>query len=69
MPPPTVRAILTRLPMPRAYLYGDRGEPDGDLAALAAAGVTLAAVADAGHELMIDNPDGFAAALAAAFGD
>jgi pimeloyl-ACP methyl ester carboxylesterase len=69
MPAPTVREILARLPIPRTYLYGDRGEPGADLPSLAAAGVVLAAIPDAGHDLMNDNPTTFAEALAAAFGD
>ena len=40
-----------------------------DLPGLAAAGVALAAIPNAGHDLMNDNPDAFAAALVAAFGD
>ncbi|HTO85168.1 MAG TPA: alpha/beta hydrolase [Methylomirabilota bacterium] len=68
MPTPTVREILARLSIPRTYLYGDRGEPGADLPGLAIAGVALVVIPDAGHDLMSDNPDAFAAAVATAFG-
>jgi pimeloyl-ACP methyl ester carboxylesterase len=68
MPAPTVREILGRLSIPRTYLYGDRGEPGADLPGLAIAGVALAVIPDTGHDLMNDNPDAFAAAVATAFG-
>lgn len=54
------RERLRRLPIPRAYLYP---EADGELigaAELAASGVRPIAVPDAGHNIMIDNVEGFA---------
>ncbi|GAA1271134.1 alpha/beta hydrolase [Kitasatospora nipponensis] len=61
---PTVRELLLGLTVPRAYLY-----PAADGAAqLPGPGVLLLPVADCGHNLMLDNPDGFAAAVATALG-
>ncbi|GAA3254706.1 hypothetical protein ACFO1B_56905 [Dactylosporangium siamense] len=53
---PTMR----ELPMPRTYLH-----PAG-ARALTDAGVRVIAVPDAGHNIMLDNPEAFAAATAAA---
>ena len=58
------------LAIPRAYLYGERNirEPRHAQAAdgLRSHGVAVLTVPDAGHVMMVDNPDGFAAAVAAA---
>ncbi|NUW39024.1 alpha/beta fold hydrolase [Nonomuraea rhodomycinica] len=61
---PAMRELLVSLPIPRAYLYPQGAAPAaaGDLAA---AGVRLVEVADAGHNIMLDNPEGFARAVAA----
>jgi pimeloyl-ACP methyl ester carboxylesterase len=56
------REILRSLPSPRAYLYGARST--GDLAGLAESGVAIHRIADAGHGMMEDNPQGFAEAVA-----
>ncbi|MEV6978659.1 alpha/beta fold hydrolase [Kitasatospora sp. NPDC093806] len=63
---PTVRERLLGLGQPRTFLYP---EADGEVRGadgLRRAGVVVAAVPDCGHNIMIDNPDGFAAATAAA---
>ncbi|MFJ9697761.1 alpha/beta fold hydrolase [Kitasatospora sp. NPDC101183] len=63
---PTMRETLLGLDLPRAYLYP---EADGGVAGadgLRAAGVRLTAVPDCWHNIMIDNPEGFAAAAASA---
>ncbi|WP_030268628.1 alpha/beta fold hydrolase [Streptomyces sp. NRRL B-24484] len=63
---PTMRELLIGLPQPRTFLHpAADGPPDG-AAGLAAAGVRLVAVPDCGHNVMLDNPDGFARAVAAA---
>ena len=57
-------SILERLPIERVYL---QGELSGELAgrqSLEAAGVRVVTVAGAGHNVMFDNPDAFAAAVA-----
>ncbi|MGW2217828.1 alpha/beta fold hydrolase [Nonomuraea sp. NPDC001684] len=55
-----VRERLRRLPIPRAYLHPEADGEPGGAAELAASGVRLVAVPDAGHNIMIDNVDGFA---------
>ncbi|GGP99702.1 alpha/beta fold hydrolase [Streptosporangium pseudovulgare] len=61
----TVRELLLELTIPRAFLHPEAdGAPDG-AAGLAAAGVDVMAVPDCGHNIMIDNVDGFAHAVAA----
>jgi pimeloyl-ACP methyl ester carboxylesterase len=66
---PTVRQHLEALPHPRILLYpaADGPRPDGDR--LAAAGVTVVAIPDSGHNIMLDNVDGFATAVRAALHD
>ena len=61
---PVMRSILEQLPIERVYL---QGELSGELAgrqALEATGVRVVTVADAGHNVMFDNPDAFAAVVA-----
>jgi pimeloyl-ACP methyl ester carboxylesterase len=59
-----LRGTIAALPMPTVYVQGARSGPLAGAAALAEAGVEVRVVADAGHNVMLDNPDGFAAALA-----
>jgi pimeloyl-ACP methyl ester carboxylesterase len=61
---PTMRELLVRLPIPRTFILGDRGEELEDSAGLEAAGVRIVTIADAGHLLMDDQPDAFAGAIA-----
>ncbi|MFD6431203.1 alpha/beta fold hydrolase [Streptomyces venezuelae] len=61
---PTMRRMLMELPVDRVYLQGDAS---GELAGreeLAAAGVRVVTVPGAGHNVMFDNADAFAAAIA-----
>ncbi|HEY3507416.1 MAG TPA: alpha/beta hydrolase [Actinocatenispora sp.] len=58
-----LRATIAALPMPTVYVQGARSDPLTGHAELAAAGVDVRVVDDAGHNVMLDNPDGFAAAL------
>ncbi|MCI3242689.1 alpha/beta fold hydrolase [Streptomyces spinosisporus] len=61
---PPAREILEGLPVDRVYL---QGELSGELAgrqALEASGVRVVTVPGAGHNVMFDNPDAFAAAVA-----
>ncbi|MEU6100707.1 alpha/beta fold hydrolase [Streptomyces flaveolus] len=61
---PVMRTLLEGLGVDRVYL---QGECSGELAghhALEAAGVRVVTVPGAGHNVMFDNPDAFAAAVA-----
>ncbi|MET9593075.1 alpha/beta hydrolase [Streptomyces sp. NPDC006516] len=63
---PSMRERLVELKIPRTYM---RPEADGPLPgsdALVEAGVTVVSVPDCGHNIMLDNPEGFARATAAA---
>ncbi|MET8754608.1 alpha/beta hydrolase [Streptomyces sp. NPDC004667] len=63
---PTMRELLLDLKPPRTFLYP---EADGSLPgaeALEAAGVAVVAVPDCGHNIMLDNPEAFVRATAAA---
>ncbi|MCX4689322.1 alpha/beta fold hydrolase [Kitasatospora purpeofusca] len=63
---PTLREQLHGLDVPRTFLHPEAdGEPAG-AESLRESGVALVAVPDCGHNIMIDNPDGFAEATAAA---
>ncbi|MFG2049842.1 alpha/beta fold hydrolase [Micromonospora sp. NPDC048935] len=62
---PTIRELLLDLPVPRTYLHPAGDEPVG-ARALSDAGVRVVAVPDSGHNIMLDNPDGFVAATVAA---
>lgn len=59
-----MRELLTDLTIPRTYLLpeGDGPLPGAD--ALTAAGVSVVAVPDCGHNIMLDNPEGFVRAVA-----
>ncbi|WP_432157434.1 alpha/beta fold hydrolase [Streptomyces sp. bgisy153] len=61
---PVMREILTALPVERVYLQGAlSGELDG-AEALEEAGVRVVTVPGAGHNVMFDRPDVFAAVVA-----
>ncbi|MGW5460271.1 alpha/beta fold hydrolase [Streptomyces sp. NPDC003996] len=61
---PVMRTILEKLPVERVYLQGElSGELEGR-ESLEAAGVRVVTVPGAGHNVMFDNPDAFAAAVA-----
>ncbi|WP_448319734.1 alpha/beta fold hydrolase [Streptomyces sp. CO7] len=61
---PTMRRVLEGLTVDRVYLQGAlSGELEGR-AALEAAGVRVVTVPDAGHNVMFDAPDAFAAVVA-----
>lgn len=63
---PTPRETLQNLPIPRTFVYPAVEGPPAGAAELTAAGVRLIAVADSGHNVMLDNVDGFARAVAGA---
>ncbi len=62
---PTFREQLRAIRVPRAFVAGAHST-DVELRGLCEAGVSFHVVPDAGHPMAYDNPDGFAAALAAA---
>ncbi|MGW1458034.1 alpha/beta fold hydrolase [Streptomyces albidoflavus] len=63
---PSMRDLLLTLPIPRTYLHPTPDGPPAGTPGLRAAGVTVTAVPDCGHNIMLDNLPGFAAATAEA---
>jgi pimeloyl-ACP methyl ester carboxylesterase len=63
---PTMRERLYAFPIPRAYLFGERGLPDPDTEELAGQGVQVLVVPNAGHDMPYDNPSGLAETVAEA---
>ncbi|MGW3569153.1 alpha/beta fold hydrolase [Streptomyces sp. NPDC000941] len=65
---PTMRELLLDLKIPRTYLLPEADAPLPGAKALTEAGVSVVAIPDCGHNIMLDNPDAFARATAAALG-
>lgn len=63
---PTMRELLLELKIPCTYLYPEADGPLPGAGRLEAAGVAVTPVPDCGHTLMLDNPEAFARATAAA---
>ena len=61
---PTMRELLQNLPIPRTFIRGQHGEALRDRGALEAVGVRIVELVDAGHMMMLDEPDRFARTLA-----
>ncbi|MEU6772590.1 alpha/beta hydrolase [Streptomyces sp. NPDC046759] len=61
---PVMRTILEQLSVERVYLQGERSGELAGRKSLEAAGVRVVTVPGAGHNVMFDNPDAFAAAVA-----
>ncbi|UQX01229.1 alpha/beta hydrolase [Streptomyces sp. RerS4] len=61
---PTMRELLLGLEIPRGYLYPQADGPLDGAEALEATGVAVVPVPDCGHNIMLDNPEGFARATA-----
>jgi pimeloyl-ACP methyl ester carboxylesterase len=61
---PTYRECLARLHLPRTFLFGEENLPDPDVDLLVADGVEIRVIPESGHDMMADNPDGFAGAVA-----
>jgi pimeloyl-ACP methyl ester carboxylesterase len=57
---PTMRQRLAGFDIPRAYVFGGLNLPDPDQKRLAAAGIDVPVIPDAGHAMMEENPEGFA---------
>lgn len=62
---PSWRERLYALTMPRLFIFGENSLPDEDLEILPAHGVTTSIVPHAGHGMVFENADGFAAAILA----
>ncbi|MGD1221067.1 alpha/beta fold hydrolase [Streptomyces krungchingensis] len=61
---PTMRRLLEALTVERVYLQGECSDELPGREALEDAGVRVVTVPGAGHNVMFDNPDAFAAAVA-----
>lgn len=63
---PAWRELLYRHPSRRSFIVGARSMPYPGREALAGNGVAVPVVADAGHNMALQNPEGLAAAVAQA---
>ncbi|MFG3260454.1 alpha/beta fold hydrolase [Streptomyces sp. NPDC048172] len=63
---PTMRELLLELDVPRTYLRPESDGPVPDEEGLVAGGVTVVPVPECGHNIMLDNPEAFVRATAAA---
>ena len=61
---PTYRDRLARLELPRTFVYGEKNVPNPDVDRLTAYGVDVRVIPESGHDMLVDNPDGFAEAVA-----
>ncbi|RST10659.1 alpha/beta hydrolase [Streptomyces sp. WAC05374] len=66
---PTMRDLLLDMRMPRTYLLPEAAGPLPGTDALTEAGVRVVAIPDCGHNIMLDNPEAFVRATAAALTD
>lgn len=66
---PTMRELLVDLKIPRAYLLPEADAPLPGTDALTQAGVSVVPIPDCGHNIMLDNPEAFVRATAAALAD
>ncbi len=66
---PTYRDRLARLRLPRTFVYGEKNVPNPDVDRLIADGVDVRVIPGSGHDMVVDNPDGFAEAVADAVED
>jgi len=66
---PTYRDRLARLELPRTFVYGEKNVPNPDVDRLNADGVDVRVIPRSGHDMLVDNPDGFAEAVADAVED
>ncbi|MFF7788508.1 alpha/beta fold hydrolase [Streptomyces sp. NPDC007991] len=66
---PTMRELLLDLKIPRTFLLPEADGPLPGTDALTASGVSVVAVPDCGHNIMLDNPEAFARVTAAALTD
>ncbi|WP_431823966.1 alpha/beta fold hydrolase [Burkholderia sp. F1] len=65
---PSWRDQLGSMAMPRTVVFGERSLPDPDTGRLAAEGVNVAIVENAGHSMAWENPAGLAQAIGDSLG-
>ena len=63
---PTFREQLLSLSIPCTFIFGQKTLPSPEIEVLSAQGINVRIVEDSGHDMMTDNPDGFAEAIAGA---
>ncbi|MFD4539323.1 alpha/beta fold hydrolase [Streptomyces bauhiniae] len=63
---PTMRELLTHMEIPRTFLWPEADGPLTGEDGLREAEVSVVAVADCGHNIMLDAPEAFASLVAAA---
>ena len=63
---PTFREQLLSLSIPRTFIFGQKTLPSPDVEVLSAQGINVRIVENSGHDMMSDNPDGFAEAITGA---
>ncbi|MFF7307275.1 alpha/beta fold hydrolase [Streptomyces sp. NPDC008137] len=63
---PTMRELLLDLKIPRTFLLPEADGPLPGADALTEAGVSVVEIPDCGHNIMLDNPEAFVKATAAA---
>ncbi|MFF5209758.1 alpha/beta fold hydrolase [Streptosporangium sp. NPDC000396] len=56
---PTLRELLLRLEIPRAFLYPAQDGPPLGAGELRSSGVRVVPIADSGHNITLDNPEAF----------
>ncbi|CAM5733274.1 Alpha/beta hydrolase OS=Streptomyces alboniger OX=132473 GN=CP975_02455 PE=4 SV=1 [Streptomyces alboniger] len=66
---PTMRELLLDLKIPRTFLLPESDGPLPGADALTEAGVSVVPVPDCGHNIMLDNPQAFVRATAAALAE
>ncbi|MFC9678146.1 alpha/beta fold hydrolase [Streptomyces sp. NPDC056948] len=66
---PTMRELLLDLRIPRAFLLPEADGPLPGADALTESGVSVVAIPDCGHNIMLDNPEAFVKATAAALAE
>lgn len=63
---PTMRELLLQLTVPRTILFPEADGPPAGAGELEQSAVSLVPISDCGHNIMLDNPEAFARATAAA---
>ncbi|MGX5209566.1 alpha/beta fold hydrolase [Streptomyces violaceus] len=63
---PTMRELLLNLEVPRTFLLPESDGPLPGTGALTESGVSVVGIPDCGHNIMLDNPEAFVKATAAA---
>jgi pimeloyl-ACP methyl ester carboxylesterase len=61
---PTWRDRFYAMKLPKAWIVGDQSEPEEDIAKMKPQGIPVFVIANAGHDMAIQNPAALAAAIA-----